>query len=75
MNEKILQIIPAPADMWATYEDEQTGKISRDRVACLALIGSEDGFRDIYPMVQIDPGCFDPVTDVSNFVGIEYGEA
>ena len=74
MNEKILQIIPAPADMWATYEDEN-GEAKRDRVACLALIESEDGFRDIYPMVQIDPGCFDPVTDVSNFVGIEYGEA
>ena len=74
MNEKILQIIPAPADMWATYEDEN-GETKRDRVACLALIGSEDGFRDIYPMVQIDPGCFDPVTDVSNFVCIEYGEA
>lgn len=75
MNEKILQIIPAPADMWATYEDEQTGKISRDRVVCLALVEWADGTRSVEAMVHGELGCFYPTGNFYDVLGIEYGEA
>jgi len=44
MNEKIIQIIPAPADLWAVYAKETNEPLSEGgvcRVACLALM--EDG--------------------------------
>jgi hypothetical protein len=52
MNEKILQIIPAPADMWAVFEGTDADGENyryRNRVACLALIEEQDGTREAPP--------------------------
>ena len=43
--EKIVQIIPAPADMWVKNEDN--GDVFYTRVACLALVEEPDGYRYI----------------------------
>ena len=40
MNETILQIIPAPSDMWV--EEKEDGSIYKSRVVCLALIEGEE---------------------------------
>lgn len=56
MNEKILQIIPAPADMWAVFEGtdaDGNGYRYRERVACLALTEWQDGARE-----AAEPVCF-----------------
>lgn len=74
MNEKILQIIPAPADMWATYEDEN-GETKRDRIVCLALIEWINGERSVEAMVHGELGFFYPTGNFYDVLGIEYGEA
>lgn len=50
MHDKILQIIPAPADMWAILEgNDPDGHAyrTRERVVCLALIEGRDGTTDV----------------------------
>jgi len=74
MNEKILQIIPAPSNMWATYEDEN-GETKRDRIVCLALIEWITGTRSVEAMVHRELGCFYPTGYFYDVLGIEYGEA
>ena len=74
MNEKLLQIIPAPADMWATFKDGD-GETKRERVACLALVEDKDKHRRIAVIVRFDPVDFYIVSDSDPIVGIEYGEA
>ena len=64
MNETILQIIPAPSDMWV--EEKEDGGIYKSRVVCLALIEGEEEstgekYRYVAPM-DITPG--DVVIDI-----------
>lgn len=64
MNETILQIIPAPSDMWV--EEKEDGSIYKSRVVCLALIEGEEEstgekYRYVAPM-DITPG--DGVIDI-----------
>lgn len=78
MNEKILQIIPAPADMWAVHEGtDENGNAyrTRNRVVCLALIDARDGTTDVSAMVHSECGYLCTAGDYDDFVGIEYGEA
>ena len=42
MEEKIIQIIPAPANLMYSYGGEDA-----NHVVCLALVESEDGDREI----------------------------
>lgn len=74
MNDKILQIIPAPADMWATFKGNKPGEFFRERVACLALIESEDGCTKTAAMVHDGLAGFEPAWTDIDFAGIEYGE-
>lgn len=58
MNETILQIIPAPSDMWV--EEKEDGIVYKSRVVCLALIEGEEEltgekYRYVAPM-DITPG-------------------
>lgn len=48
MERKILQIVPAPADMWVKCGDSNDTFYTR--VVCLALVEDEDGFRDVQLM-------------------------
>lgn len=64
MNDKIKQIIPAPANMWAVYDG------SNARVVCLALM--EDG-ETIRAMVDMgDCGTMDFADSLSSFAGFSY---
>ena len=44
-HDKILQIIPAPADMRAWYKDPDSGAVFSCPVVCLALLADRDGYR------------------------------
>lgn len=69
MNEKIIQIIPAPADMWAVYAKDENEPMSEGwvcRVACLALM--DDG-ETVRAMVADGDGIIDFADCASNFVG------
>lgn len=77
MNDKILQIIPAPADMWAVFEgtDADGEKYrNRNRVACLALVEGRDGSRDVAAMVHDEVGYFTTAGTFEDFSVIEFGE-
>ena len=56
MNDKIIQIIPAPANMCYAFED---GKASP--VTCLALVELSNGDREIHAMAIFNGG---PIEDV-----------
>ena len=59
MNEdKIIQIIPAPANMLYAFEDGKTYP-----VACLALVELSNGDREVHAMATINSG---PIEDVSD---------
>lgn len=70
-HEKIIQIIPAPADMFVEYDDE--GTIAYSRVVCLALMEDEHGTRYVKAM---DAGDGDPYIDYvcSNRTGYVFGK-
>lgn len=77
MNETILQIIPAPADMWAVFEGTDIDGNSyryRDRVACLALVERPDGTRPVAAMVHDEVGYFTTAGTFEDFSVIEFGE-
>ena len=48
--DKILQIIPAPADMKVWYKDQDSGHVFSCPIVCLALVEDRDGRRYIQPM-------------------------
>ncbi len=52
MDETILQIIPAPADMWVKCSDGQDHFYIR--VVCLALVETADGYRSVKLMDVTD---------------------
>ena len=69
MCEKIIQIIPAPTDMWAVYAKEENEPLSEGgvcRVACLALM--EDG-QTVRAMVADGDGIIDFADCSENFAG------
>ena len=53
VNEKIIQIIPAPANMWV--ENEVNKDVLYTRAVCLALMQTNDGSKYITP-ASITPG-------------------
>lgn len=74
MSDKILQIIPAPADMRAIFKDGETGLIRADRVACLALMEGQDGCTSVEAVVQDVSGFLEPAIRFECFMGLRYGE-
>ena len=73
-EDKILQIIPAPADMLAWYRCEQTGADFCLRVVCLALMEDQSGERHVRPMdICQGDGSISPVsTETSDILGISF---
>lgn len=73
MAEKIIQIIPAPPNMWAKWEPfEVGGEVEFGRIVCLALVEDNDGQR-VSPMVLLeDEASIQEVFDFSNFGGIVF---
>lgn len=57
MADKIIQIIPAPPDMWAIWEPTEKGeKTEYSPVVCLALHQGEEGGTWVTPMVMFGDG-------------------
>lgn len=71
MNSKILQIIPAPPNMWARWEPEEGEEAEYSPVVCLALV-EEDGATCVAPMVAFGDGTIERPTDFSNFGEFEF---
>lgn len=72
MPSKIIQIIPAPPNMWARWEPDDGGELEYSHVVCLALMQEEDGGTYVTPMVAfLDGDILNPL-DFSNFGGIEF---
>jgi len=63
MDYKIVQIIPAPSNMYALYEAKTIDQI-KNKVVCLALIEYDDGEREVIPMdITSGDGLIDKIGD------------
>lgn len=71
MPGKIIQIIPAPSNMWARWKPTENGeKEEYSPIACLALMEDEDGYTFVTPMSIFKDGEINDVMDFSNFGGV-----
>lgn len=71
MPSKIIQIIPAPPNMWARWEPTEEGEQEEHSpIVCLALMEDEDGFRWVAPMDICEGGEICDVSDIYNFCGV-----
>jgi len=76
MNEKIIQIIPAPPGMKAQFEEENrkpccsNGRINAVGVdvACLALVELPGGGREVRAYSADNAGCFYDVSQSDGFL-------
>lgn len=66
MNEKIIQIIPAPKGFYALYEHED-GNLTKTEIVCIGL--SEDG--GAFFLDYAEDGEISVVNYISNFKRIE----
>ena len=63
-ESRIIQIIPAPADMWVKGTDSETGETFHTRVICLALMEDTDGFRYVRAMdITEGDGYIEPISE------------
>ncbi|PEQ29034.1 hypothetical protein CN467_29045 [Bacillus cereus] len=69
MEGKIIQIIPAPTDLNAVYQDCKTGELITARTLCLAL--TDEG--EVHLMDIDNSGLVDVAEAATNFKGIEWG--
>lgn len=72
MNDKIIQIIPAPADLLAVYENDDKETSCTGRLAALALMESADGFRYATGLCAGDG--IVPVEEIDNFMCFMFDE-
>lgn len=69
MDEKIIQIIPAPANMAVVWRDSDEQRNAK--VVCLALVEDKDGARAVKPMITHDAHEIQ-LTPVPNTVSYTY---
>lgn len=74
-SDKIIQVIPAPADMWARFKADGNNGGGACRVVCLALVEDGSGCRDVRPMIADGDGVIEFVDAYSNFDGLEWDGA
>lgn len=73
MPSKIIQIIPAPPNMWARWKPtENVEKEDYSPIVCLALMEGEDGGTWVTPMSIGEDGGINDVMEFSNFGGVEF---
>lgn len=78
MQDKIIQIIPAPADMWSVHRGTDQGEEYEGwcRIVCMALVEDpESGYRCVRPMTMTEgDGMVDFIDEskYSDFNGIAY---
>ena len=77
-NSKIIQIIPAPADLWSVHRGIEEGREyeSWSRIVCLALVEDDNGdrYRSVLPMSLTVDGLvdFDYESRYDDFKSIAY---
>lgn len=75
MQSKIIQIIPAPPNMWARWEPDDGEEVEFSPIICLALMESGNGSTYVSPMVCFaDDGLIEEATDFRNFGGIVFSK-
>lgn len=74
MNDKIIQIIPAPSNMWAKWEPVDGKEEEPSPIVCLALMENECGFTYVTPMTCFESAEIENVTDFDNFGGIVFSK-
>lgn len=75
-NDKILQIIPAPANMFARHAGEYEGEPyeSFSPIVCLALVDAGN-YRYVEPMILMEgEASIDEASSFSDFDGIVFKE-
>lgn len=71
MPSKIIQIIPARPNMWATWDPTSKGENEEySPIVCLALMEDDDGGTWVTPMSISEDGEIDNIMEFSNFGGI-----
>lgn len=73
--EEIIQIIPAPPNMFVRLVQGENEKDEYGKIVCLALIKDFDGTTYITPMMLLEEGTIENVHDFSNFGGIVWSES
>ncbi len=68
---RIIQIIPAPADMLLKYKEDD-GSVSQYRPLCLALVRHSEGADEVRIMVVDVCGMIDFADTASNFEGVDW---
>lgn len=69
---KIIQIIPAPPDMWAWYKDLTAGYMFPNRVVCMALVENSMGCRTVRPMAIGQTDLYADIVEDVGFVGLSF---
>lgn len=69
---KIKQIIPAPNNLYALYEDDELGINIEGKILCLGIVTDEDGMDYVTGFEADDLGCIDDVSETSNFKGYKF---
>lgn len=71
MQSKIIQIIPAPPNMWARWKPTEKGEQEEySPIVCLALMEDKDGCTYVSPMSIAEDGEINDVMDFCNFGGV-----
>lgn len=71
MKNKIIQIIPAPADLRAICKNEDGNTAGMQRVAALALVEDAGGFRYVTGLCAGED--MSPVEEIDGFMGFSFG--
>lgn len=69
MDYKIIQIIPAPGNMYSTYGQDD-GTLVECSVVSLALCEEDDGYRFVTALDCFEDGEINDPNRCNNFVGI-----
>lgn len=73
--EEIIQIIPAPSNMFVRLWQGENEQAEYGKIVCLALIKDFDGLTYVTPMTLLEEeGTIENVHDFSNFGGIVWSE-
>lgn len=70
---RIIQIIPAPADMLLKYKEDD-GSVSRYRPLCIALVRYSEAADEVRIMAVGAYGMIDFADTASNFEGVDWRE-
>ncbi|MFC1256498.1 MULTISPECIES: hypothetical protein [Staphylococcus] len=69
---KIKQIIPAPNNLYALYEDDEHGIDVEGKILCLGIVTDNDGIDYVTGFEADELGFIEDVSETLNFKGYTY---